>query len=78
MFASERDINPSEPSVCQILDFFTDFFEPGLGYSGINTARSASSAVLTTVSWTTEVGKHPLIRRFVKAVYQIKPVFPKY
>ena len=78
LFASGRDFNPIQPSVSEILDFLTELFEGGLGYSGINTARSALSAALTAVGWTTEVGKHPLVRRFVKAVYQLKPAFPRY
>ena len=39
---------------------------------------SALSAALTAEGWNGEIGKHPLIRRFVKRVYQLRPTFPMY
>lgn len=77
-FAGRRDINPIQATVNHLLDFLTELHQDGLGYSGINTARSALSAAVTVEGWSGEAGKHPLVRRLVKAVFQIKPVFPRY
>ena len=60
-----------------VLDFFTDLYHNGLGYSGINTARSALSAALV-LDTGQQVGTHPLVCRFVKSVYQLRPAFPRY
>uniref|UniRef100_A0A8W8K3K2 DNA damage-binding protein 2 n=1 Tax=Magallana gigas TaxID=29159 RepID=A0A8W8K3K2_MAGGI len=43
-FCSEREINSFQPSVKEVLSFLTELYENGLGYSAINTARSALSS----------------------------------
>lgn len=55
------------------MDFLTDLFEAGLGYSSLNTARSALSAFGLTFS-NVPVGRHPLVVRFMKGVFNIRPV----
>lgn len=40
-YCAERKINPFPPSVEEWLNFLAELFEKGLGYSGLNTARSA-------------------------------------
>ena len=42
----------------------------------MNTACSAQSAVLNTAA--TSFGKLPLVKRFMKGIFSLKPVFPKY
>lgn len=51
-------------------------YEQGLGYSGINTARSAVSAVLQTCDGRA-IGEHPLVCRFVKGVFQLRTPVPR-
>ena len=65
------------PSVEVALDFLTDLFNKGAGYSAINTARSASSAVITLPN-NIVFGQHPLVCRFVKGVFQLRPSLPRY
>lgn len=48
-----------------------------IGYSSINTARSALSSVLTFNDCTT-FGTHPLVKRFMKGVYEQRPTLPRY
>lgn len=60
-----------------MLDFFTQLHDAGLGYSALNTARSALSTFMH-LDDSLPVGKHPLIKRFLKAVYQIQPTVPRY
>lgn len=48
-------------------------FDAGIGYSGINTARSAVSQLAVT-----GLGAHPLVVRFMKGVFQMRPSKPRY
>ena len=50
----------------------------GLGYSAINTARSAISSVLYSRSLKTDVGSHKLVCRFIKGLFVLKPSLPRY
>lgn len=51
-------------------------FSSGLGYSAINTARSALSSVITLENGT--FGSQPLVGRFMKGIYEMKPSLPRY
>ena len=63
-----------EPSVNNLLSFLTYLFKKeNLGFSSINTARSAVSAL---VSRDQEIGKHWLICKFVRGVFNLKPALP--
>lgn len=55
----------------------TRLFHKGLGYSAVNTARSAVSAVIKTKNHKT-VGAHPKIVRFMKGVFELRTPKPKY
>ena len=59
------------------LEILTYLYRQGLGYSAINTARSALSAVITLGDKTT-FGEHPLVTRFLKGIFEIKPSLPRY
>ena len=62
------------------LDFLTELLDKGgLCYSAINTARSALSSFIVLMSGQNILfGAHPLVIRFLKAVYNIKPPDTKY
>ena len=60
-----------------VLDFLTPLYQQGLTYSAINTARSALSSYITLENGTC-VGKHPLVPRLMKGIFQEKPPRPKY
>ena len=76
-FCDQRQINHSDASVENGIDFLALLFQDGLGYSAINTARSALSTVLNTTSHTS-FGTHPLVVRFLKGVFELKPSLPRY
>ena len=42
----KREINPVRPSITMAVEFLTELYDLGLGYSSINTARCALSAIL--------------------------------
>ena len=49
----------------------------GLSYSALNTARSALSSFIILDSDAT-IGTHPLVQRFMKGVFQMRPAVPRY
>jgi len=62
-FCAQKVIPEEDASVEHGIDFLASLYEEGLGYSAINTARSALSSVLTLPGNVT-FGNHPLVTRF--------------
>ena len=73
-FCDSGEISVLAPSIGQILHFLWDLYGEGLGYSAINTARSALSALIDIDGQ--PAGQHRLVRRFVKATFQSRPALP--
>ena len=67
------------PGTENAIEFLTDTFKSGSGYSAINTARSAMSSTVVLPNGAT-FGEHPLVRplvrRFLKGVFELKPSLP--
>ena len=76
-FSREQSIDPVHPSVNYVLDFLSKLYKYGLGYSGINTARCALSALIT-IEGNITVGNHPLVQRLVKGVFHTRPSLSHY
>jgi hypothetical protein len=77
-FSCEQSIDPVHPSVNYVLDFLSKLYKNGLGYSGINTAKCALSALIT-IEGNITVGNHRLGQRFViKGVFHTRPSLPHY
>ena len=55
--------------------FLTSLYNQGKGYSCINLARSAVATLLfgSKIS----VGMHPLVKKFVRGVFNRRPAFPR-
>ena len=60
-----------------MLDFLVELYDQGIGYSAINTARSALSSFLKPVNGVT-FGALPIFSRFLKGVYETRPTAPRY
>jgi len=75
-FCTSNAVDIYKPSVEQVIEFLTSLFNDSLGYSAINTARSALSSIITVGN--TPIGEHPLICRLMKGAFQLKPSLPKY
>ena len=71
-YCREREIGEIQTSLNNILDFLTHLYESKLSYSSINTARSALSALGLMVD-NILVGQHPLVVRFMKGLYNLRP-----
>ena len=57
--ADRRAVDPLHPSVKDALEFLQELYERGLGYSCLNTARSALSSFIV-LDGNVTVGNHPL------------------
>ena len=58
-------------------EFLVSLFQRGVGYSCINTARSALSIILKPIDGY-DFGKHPIIKRVLKGVFKERPSLPRY
>lgn len=58
-----------------MLDFLTELYKSGLTYSAINTARSSLSCILHIDG--KPVGEHPLVARFLRGTFNLRPAIPK-
>lgn len=76
-FCNKRNINHIQPNLSEVLDYLTFLYDSGLQFSAINTARSALSSFVT-LDGEISLGKHPLITRFSRAVFQTRPALPRY
>lgn len=73
VFCSSRGFDPYKATPAQALDCITDLFEQGLGYSAMNTQRSALSQVLYSPSGVA-FQELPVVKQFLKGVYRKNPL----
>ena len=55
----------------------TLFYSKDIGYSSVNTARSALSLIIEARNGIS-FGSHPLVQRYMKGIFRLKPSLPKY
>ena len=77
-FVRTTHANPIHPTLANVINFLTHFYDTGSSYSAFNTARSALSAAVDIADSPYTVGEHPMIKRFVKALFQSRPQLPRY
>ena len=75
-FCQERKIDPVSASLNDSLIFLADIHNSGVGYSAVNTARSAVSSILSINNL--PIGQHMLVKMFMKGVFNPRPALPKY
>ena len=78
MFCCRRKLDPFSPSLNSVLDFLNELYKKGLSYYSINTASSAISALASVLGIHDSLGSSPLIKRFLKGVFECRPPTPKY
>ena len=76
-FCIVNNVSIFEPGIGKVIEFLTELFHTGIGYSAINTARSALSSIILLPGGR-PVGEYPLICRFLKGVFELRPALPKY
>lgn len=57
------------------MEFLTALFHQGIGYSALNTARSALSTYVLCDG--ISAGKHPLVIRLLKGIFKLRPALPR-
>ena len=77
-YCKDKRCNILSPPVAVALDFLATLFHSGLSYSSINTARSALSSILQVNNNSLPFGQLPIVQRFMKGIYELRPSFPKY
>ena len=77
-YCEERNIIPKEMSIREGIEFLTYMFnEKKLGYSAINTARSALSLFIGTNN-NMSFGKQDIVTKLLKGMFRLRPSLPKY
>ena len=76
-FCQRENISTYSPGIPKAIEFLTELFHSEVGYSAINTARSALSTIILPTAGI-PFGKDPLVCRFLKGVFELKPCLPKY
>ncbi|XP_056409862.1 uncharacterized protein LOC130334535 [Hyla sarda] len=76
-WCSQRDLDPLQASVSDILNFLSASFDSGKAYRTINLYRSAISATHPLIDFI-PAGKHPLVCRLLKGIRFRRPPLPKY
>ena len=77
MFWRQRNINPLQATLQDGINFLAEIFGTGVRYSCTNTARSALSSLIV-LSGSIQFGRHLLVTRFVKGVFEVRPALPRY
>ena len=77
MFCVQRKVDPVSSPIELGVEFLTDLYGKGLGYSAINTSRCALSAVISPED-NVSFGENPYVKRFMKGVFQTRPSLPRY
>ena len=60
-----------------VLNFFTTLVDDGYGYSNLCTARSALASSIILPGYKS-LSDHPLVSRYIKGVFNLRPPAPKY
>jgi len=71
-YCKNKKLEVTHTTIKDGLDFLTLLYKQGVGYSTINTALAALSLVITPADKTT-FGEHPLVFRFLKGTFELRP-----
>ena len=76
-FCNDRNINLFSASIESILSFLASQFHKGHQYRSLNIYRSAISSIHPRIDGF-EIGKHPMVIRLMKGIFNKRPPLPKY
>ena len=76
-YAHSRHIDTISPSISEAVKFLAHLYKLSLGYSAICVARSVLSSYLN-IADVVDFGQHKMVNCFMKGVFELKPVLPKY
>lgn len=69
VFCDREKANKFDPSIKEVLKFLSELFSVKIGYSGINTAKSAISSLVSVIS-NKDIGSQVLVKRFMKGIFK--------
>ena len=72
-----RQIDPLCATTETGIVFLSEYFNTGVGYSAVNSARSALSSLIKPLHGI-PFGKDPLVSRLLRGVFNIRPALPRY
>ena len=75
-WCSATNTNPFAVDLREVLGFLAKQFEEGRERSSLNCYRSAISSAHLQIGY--PVGKHPLVCRLLKGVFNLRPPLPRY
>ena len=73
----ERYTDPIQATTEMEINFFTEYFKTGAGYSSVNSTGSSLSSIIKLVS-SVAFANAPLVCRLLKEIFNITPVFLRY
>jgi len=76
-FLTFSNLNNSAITSDMLVDYLAHLYDKGLGYSTLNTARSAVST-LCTILGGNNIGNSPTVCRFLKGVFNLRPSLPRF
>ena len=76
-YCSINDLPALNTTPTYFIEFLMTFYRQGLGYSAINTVRSALSSIVVNPAGI-HIGKDNLVCRFLKGVFKARPFLPRY
>ena len=76
-FCRERYTDPIQATTEMGIEFLTEYFKTGVGYSSVNSSRSALSSIIKPAC-NVPFGKSPLVCRLLKGVFNIRTALPRY
>lgn len=76
VYGSEMQIDQFQANLENFIEFLTTLFQKWLGHSCINTAKSALSALGLKFD-SVLVGQHPLVIRYLRGVFNLRPSRPR-
>ena len=78
VFCATTGVSPTSPTIPQVIDYLEHIRTTrSLGYSALNTARSALSSILPLIN-AIPIGQHPLVKTYLRGAYNINPPAPRY
>ena len=76
-FCAEKKVDLFHPRTSEVLLFFSSLFQLGYSYGQLCSTRSAVSLLLTHGQNDQTWGKLPVVKRYMKGLFERRAVFPK-
>ena len=77
-FRESNNCDMLSPPLPLALSFLSALHKSGLSYNSINTTRSVPSSILSWNDHQIPFGQLPIVKRFMKGVFESRPALPRY